>query len=84
MKLPVVSSSDLVSFLLGIGFEYAPKRGKGSHIALYKIDKSGSVSLVIIPRVKSIPIGTLRGILKQAGLSRDDFINSWKEYHKYK
>jgi predicted RNA binding protein YcfA (HicA-like mRNA interferase family) len=31
--------------------------------------------LVIIPDRKSIPRGTLRAIIDQAGMSRDEFIN---------
>jgi len=29
-KLPILSSKDIVRVLLKIGFEHAPKRGKGS------------------------------------------------------
>lgn len=39
-KLPVVSSDDVIRVLKKAGFEYAPKRGKGSHTAFYKIDEA--------------------------------------------
>jgi len=29
------SSDEVIKALLRMGFQYAPKRGKGSHIALY-------------------------------------------------
>ncbi|KUK63080.1 MAG: hypothetical protein XE10_0798 [Methanoculleus marisnigri] len=33
-KLPQVSSDDVIKKLMAIGFDYAPHRGKGSHVAL--------------------------------------------------
>jgi predicted RNA binding protein YcfA (HicA-like mRNA interferase family) len=73
-KLPVISSKEIIKILCSIGFEDAPKRGKGSHVALIKktID---TTKLVIIPDRKTLPKGTIRAILEQAGVSRDEFIN---------
>lgn len=73
-KLPVVSSKDLIKALRSAGFEDAPKRGKGSHIALMK-RIPGRTKLVIIPERRTLPRGTIRAILEQAGLSRDEFIS---------
>jgi len=73
-KLPPLSSKELVKALQKAGFEDAPKRGKGSHIALIKRG-SGIMRLVIVPERKSIPKGTLRAILEQAGLSREEFLS---------
>ena len=47
-KLPVVSSDDVIRILKKAGFVYAPKRGKGSHTAFYKIDEEGHKLLVIV------------------------------------
>ncbi|TRZ88370.1 MAG: type II toxin-antitoxin system HicA family toxin [Methanosarcinales archaeon] len=74
VKLPVVSSREIVRILKKIGFEPAPKRGKGSHLAFVKKDR-GKSRLVIIPDRKEIPRGTLFSILDQAGLSKDEFIS---------
>jgi predicted RNA binding protein YcfA (HicA-like mRNA interferase family) len=60
------------------GFEYAPKRGKGSHTALFKIDEKGRKLLVIVPKRRELPKGTLLSILQQANLSKDDFIELLK------
>jgi predicted RNA binding protein YcfA (HicA-like mRNA interferase family) len=73
-KLPILSSKKVINVLRLAGFENAPKRGKGSHSAMIKRSDAG-VRLVIIPDRKSIPIGTLRAIIDQAGMSRDEFIN---------
>jgi predicted RNA binding protein YcfA (HicA-like mRNA interferase family) len=77
-KLPVVSSDDMVKALKKAGFVYAPKRGKGSHIAFYKIDEKGHKLLVIVPKRRELPKGTLLSILQQANLSKDDFIKLLK------
>ena len=54
MKLPVVSSDDIMRVLEKAGFSYAPKRGKGSHIAFYK-EREGKKWLVIVPKRREIP-----------------------------
>ena len=73
-KLPILSSKEIIKALRSAGFEDAPKRGKGSHTAMVKRSVEG-VRLVIIPDRKSIPRGTLRAIIDQAGMSRNEFIN---------
>jgi predicted RNA binding protein YcfA (HicA-like mRNA interferase family) len=73
-KLPSVSSDALVRALQKAGFTYAPKRGKGSHVALYRIDETGRKRLVIVPKKKDIPRGTLNTVLQQAGLSPQEFL----------
>ena len=60
-RLPSLSSRTLLSILRKAGFEDAPKRGKGSHRALVRQDESGQVRIVIVPRGKDIPRGTLAG-----------------------
>ena len=74
MKLPSVSSKELIKTLKSAGFEDAPKRGKASHIALVKRG-AGSTRLVIVPDRKTLPKGTMRAILEQAGLSREEFLS---------
>jgi predicted RNA binding protein YcfA (HicA-like mRNA interferase family) len=73
-KLPSVSSDDAIRVLQKVGFTGAPKRGKGSHVALYRIDEGGRKRLVIVPKKKDLPRGTLGAILQQAGLSQEEFL----------
>jgi len=73
-KLPVVSSDELIKALKRGGFTYAPKRGRGSHTALIKIDEKGRTLLVIVPKRSELPKGTLLSILHQANLSKEEFI----------
>ena len=73
MRLPIVSGRKVIKALRLAGFEDAPKRGKGSHIAMVKRGHERT-RLVIIPDKKSLPRGTLRAILDQAGLTREEFL----------
>ncbi len=74
MKLPVVSSQKIISTLKQNGFRHAPKKGKGSHHAYYRVDEFGKKYLVIVPMKDPIPKGTLISIIKQSGIARDVFI----------
>ena len=76
-RLPIVSSKQVIKALRASGFEDAPKRGKGSHVALLKRDPDRT-RLVIVPDRKTLPRGTLRAILDQAGLTREEFLNLFK------
>ena len=73
-KLPGLSSNEVLTALRKIGFIFAPKRGKGSHTALYRTDASGKTWLVIVPKRRDSPQGTLRAIIEQAGLTRSEFL----------
>ncbi|MFW6158097.1 MAG: type II toxin-antitoxin system HicA family toxin [Planctomycetota bacterium] len=73
-RLPSLSSSQIIRALKRAGFDDAPTRGKGSHRALYRTGEDGRVRLVIVPKGKDVPRGTVQSILNQAGLSRDEFL----------
>jgi predicted RNA binding protein YcfA (HicA-like mRNA interferase family) len=47
-RLPIVSSEQVIKALRRAGFIDAPKLGKGSHRALYKVDETGRKRLVIV------------------------------------
>ena len=74
----MAASDDVIRALKKEGFELAPKRGKGSHTAFYRIDENGRKLLVIVPKSERLPRGTLMSILKQAGLSKERFIELLK------
>lgn len=52
-------------------------RQKGSHISLHK-EEEGRTLLVVVPRKDQIKIGTLISILKQAKITREEFLNEIK------
>jgi len=67
----------LIRELEKVGFESAPGRGKGSHLALVKTG-AGKTRLVIVPDKNEIPKGTLLAIIEQAGLSKEEFLDCWQ------
>jgi len=67
------SSDDVIKALIRLGFELYPKRGKGSHVVLYKKDEDlEKTRIVVIPKRKELKKGTLAGILRQAGISFEE------------
>ena len=70
-KLPQVSGKNLVKALGKIGYEEDWQRG--SHIVL-RLNIS-PFRRITIPNHKEIAKGTLRAIIKQAGLTVDDLVN---------
>ena len=66
-KLPHISGAQAVKIFERLGF--VVMRQNGSHIVLRK-GSSGCV----IPNHKEIKVGTLAGILRQAGVSTDEFL----------
>jgi predicted RNA binding protein YcfA (HicA-like mRNA interferase family) len=68
-KLPCVSGEEALNALKKLGFDFL--RQKGSHAIL----RRGSQGCVV-PMHREISQGTLRGVLKQAGISEDEFRNA--------
>lgn len=68
-KLPRVSGAQAVRALERLGFALA--RQRGSHIVM----RRGSTGCVV-PNHRELKTGTLAGVLKQAGVSAEDFINA--------
>lgn len=70
-RLPVVSSGEIIKILEQQGFRVV--RQRGSHIVLQKRTDQGTVTTVV-PNHKELAPGTLRSILKRAGLSVEDLL----------
>ncbi len=68
-KLPVVSGSEVIRALQRLGFIVI--RQRGSHVIL----RRGSQGCVV-PDHREVKTGTLAGLLKQAGVSVDEFIRA--------
>jgi len=69
-KLPVVSGKQAVEAFSKRGWK--PDRRKGSHIVL---TKEGSPVILSVPDHKEIQRGTLRSLIRDAGLTLKAFIN---------
>ena len=63
----LLSSKEIIAVLLAHGFVKVSQ--KGSH---QKYCKANWVAIVPSPK-KEIPLGTLQSIIKQSGLTREDF-----------
>ena len=68
-KLPHLSGAEIIRALERLGF--ARTRQKGSHVIMRR-GPSGCV----VPLHREVKIGTLAGLLRQAGVSPDKFIES--------
>lgn len=70
-RLRPVSGAEAIGALERIGFARA--RQRGSHVALKRPTAHGVIGCVV-PLHDELAIGTLRGILRQAGVTPDEFI----------
>jgi predicted RNA binding protein YcfA (HicA-like mRNA interferase family) len=68
-KLPVVSGKDAVKALMKIGYDVDHQRG--SHIVLRQ--NTSPFRRVTIPNHKEISKGTLRAIIRETGLTIQEF-----------
>lgn len=68
-KLPIVSGAEVVRALERSGFSVL--RQRGSHVSLGKRDPT---VVLTVPLHDEIARGTLRTIIRQAGLTVDEFV----------
>jgi predicted RNA binding protein YcfA (HicA-like mRNA interferase family) len=67
-KLPVVSGEQCVKALTKAGFRF--KRQEGSHVTLRR---DNPFCQLVVPLHRVLDRGTLRAIIRQAGMSVDEF-----------
>jgi len=70
-KLKRISGEETIRRLEKLGFQRV--RQRGSHVILKKQTPDGDIGCVV-PLHKELAIGTLHGIIKQAKLSIEEFI----------
>jgi predicted RNA binding protein YcfA (HicA-like mRNA interferase family) len=68
-KLPRISGRECVKVLGKVGFYFL--RQKGSHISLCRDEPFAQV---VVPDHQELAKGTMRAIIRDAGLSVDEFI----------
>ena len=66
-RLPRISGSEAVRALQRLGF--AVSRQRGSHIVMRR-----GASGCVVPNHREVKTGTLAGVLRQAGVSVEEFI----------
>ena len=68
-KFPGLSGADIVRALERLGFETV--RQSGSHIIMRR-----GVSGCVVPNHKQVKVGTVNGVLRQAGITAQEFASS--------
>ncbi len=69
-KLPTLSGREVVGALKRFGWEIARRRG--SHVILVR---DGSDNTLSVPDHKELDRGTLRSLIRDAGLTVDEFLS---------
>lgn len=72
-KMPRISSREAIQVLERLGFQQV--RQTGSHVVMQKETEEGKIGCVI-PIHQELKVGTLSGILKQAQVTVEKFIDS--------
>ena len=72
-KLPRISSKKAIKALEKLGFQQI--RQTGSHVVMKKITSDGQIGCVV-PIHRELKVGTLSGILRQAKVTSEEFINN--------
>ncbi|MFA7172939.1 MAG: type II toxin-antitoxin system HicA family toxin [Kiritimatiellia bacterium] len=71
-ELPRISGAQAIKVFEKLGFKVV--RQKGSHVVLRKLDKG-----CVVPIHKQLATGTLKSAIRQASISADDFVNTYKK-----
>jgi len=72
VRLPCISGSEAVKVFKRLGF--AQVRQKGSHVVLRRGERG-----CVIPLHKELAIGTLRGTIRQAGITVEEFVSAYRD-----
>ena len=72
-KLPRISGEQTIRSLRRLGF--VEVRQRGSHVVLKKETSEGEIGCVV-PLHHELAIGTLRNILRQAGITPEEFMEN--------
>jgi len=68
--LPVLSGDTVISALEQLGFYRMKGRGKGSHVVL---GRANSPTQLTVPRHGTLKRGLLRALIRNAGLTVEEF-----------
>ncbi len=71
-KLPRIGARECLAALEKLGFTAA--RQRGSHIVMRKGDRG-----CVVPNHREIRVGTLAGLLRQAGVDPDEIIGALRD-----
>jgi predicted RNA binding protein YcfA (HicA-like mRNA interferase family) len=72
-RMPRISSKEAIRALERLGFEQV--RQTGSHVVMKQETEDGEIGCVV-PLHRELKVGNLSGILKQAQITIEDFIDN--------
>ncbi|MEH1849743.1 MAG: type II toxin-antitoxin system HicA family toxin [Nostoc sp.] len=72
-RLPRISGNEAVRALERLGF--IQTRQTGSHVVLKKLTTEGDI-VCVVPLHRELKIGTLSGVIKQAKVTPEEFIEN--------
>ncbi len=76
-KFPVdAAQAKVIKALQSLGFRLIRE---GNHIAMERQNTDGTKTPLTLPNHRTLKSSTLRTILTQSGISRDDFIKAYEE-----
>lgn len=73
-SLPVLSGKEVIQVFGYLGWQVS--RQRGSHVVL---TKEGEIATLSVPNHKEVARGTLRGLIRSANLTTDEFIDAMKK-----
>ncbi|TAL69825.1 MAG: type II toxin-antitoxin system HicA family toxin [Bacteroidetes bacterium] len=75
MKFPVDShKNDVIKTFMRLRFVIVRE---GNHIIMERKNSDGTITPLVMPNHKTINSGTLRAIVNQIGITRDDFLKAY-------
>jgi predicted RNA binding protein YcfA (HicA-like mRNA interferase family) len=78
-KLPKVSGRRVVAALERLGFVRV--RSRGSQVVMARSRPDLGRAVCVVPLHDEVAVGTLRGVLRQAVLSPEEFIAALRSFH---
>jgi predicted RNA binding protein YcfA (HicA-like mRNA interferase family) len=73
-RLPRVSGKRVITALERLGFTQV--RSRGSHVVMARSTQAQERVVCVVPLHREVAVGTLRGILRQAGVSPAEFVRA--------
>ena len=71
MKLPVISGKEMVKILYK-NFGFRPIRQRGDNVTI-----TNDKAFVTVPLHRELDVGTLKSILDDCGISREEFVKAY-------